>query len=128
MRRFLRLERGSRLSGAALETLALTAYREPVTRAEIEATRGVDGTEVLATLHARGLIEIAGMLPTAGNPNQFVTTVEFLRQFGLNALANLPPLDSLTPREAERLFDEFTLPPQISAQAGGVRYWPRIRS
>ena len=63
VRRFLRLERESRLSGAALETLALIAYREPVTRAEIEAMRGVDCTGVLATLHARGLIEIAGKLP-----------------------------------------------------------------
>jgi segregation and condensation protein B len=121
VRRFLRLERGSRLSGAALETLALTAYREPVTRAEIEAMRGVDCTGVLPTLHARGLIEIAGKLPTAGNPNQCVTTLEFLRQFGLNSLADLPPRDSPTPGEPERLFDEFTLPPQTSVQAGGER-------
>ena len=119
VRRFLRLERESRLSGAALETLALIAYREPVTRAEIEAMRGVDCTGVLATLHARGLIEIAGKLPTVGNPNQYVTTVEFLRQFGLNSMADLPPLDTLAPGEAERLFDEYTLPPRDASPDGG---------
>ena len=114
VRRFLRLERESRLSGAALETLALVAYRQPVTRAEIEAMRGVDCTGVLATLHARGLIEIAGKLPTVGNPNQYVTTVEFLRQFGLASLTDLPPLDTLGDLNVERVFDEFTLPPLIA--------------
>jgi segregation and condensation protein B len=108
VRRFLRLERTSRLSGAALETLALIAYRQPVTRAEIEALRGVDSSGVLTTLHARGLIEIAGRLATVGNPIQYATTVEFLRQFGLNSLADLPPLAELSTRAAERVFEEFS--------------------
>jgi segregation and condensation protein B len=107
VRRFLRLEREARLSGAALETLALIAYRQPVTRAEIESLRGVDSSGVLATLHARGLIEIVGRLPSVGNPLQYATSIEFLRQFGLQSLAELPPLDELSGRAAERVFEEF---------------------
>lgn len=106
VRRFLRIEREVRLSGAALETLALVAYRQPVTRAEIESLRGVDSSGVLATLHARGLIEIAGRLPTVGNPIQYATTIEFLRQFGLKSLDELPPLDQLDGPITERLFED----------------------
>ncbi|MCC7025145.1 MAG: SMC-Scp complex subunit ScpB [Thermomicrobiales bacterium] len=105
VRRFLRIEREVRLSGAALETLALIAYRQPVTRAEIEALRGVDSSGVLATLHSRGLIEIAGRLPTVGNPIQYATTIEFLRQFGLRSLDELPPLDQFAGQVVERLFE-----------------------
>jgi segregation and condensation protein B len=93
VRRFLRLDRQAKLSGASLETLALIAYRQPVTRAEIEALRGVDCSGVLATLHARGLIEIGNKLPTVGNPNQYVTSAEFLMQFGLTSLNDLPALE-----------------------------------
>jgi segregation and condensation protein B len=109
VRRFLRLERESRLSGAALETLALIAYRQPVTRAEIESLRGVDSSGVLATLHARGLIEIVGRLHSVGNPLQYGTSIEFLRQFGLRSLADLPPLDELSGNAAERVFEEIHL-------------------
>lgn len=114
VRRFLRLEREGRLSGAALETVALIAYRQPVTRAEIESLRGVDCSGVLATLHARGLIEVVGRLSTVGNPNQYATTVEFLRQFGLSSLAELPALEDLSSRAADRLRKEF---PAVSDQA-----------
>ena len=92
VRRFLRLDREARLSSAALETLALIAYRQPVTRAEIESLRGVDCSGVLATLYGRELIEVAVRLPTVGNPHQYVTSLEFLKQFGLRSLADLPPL------------------------------------
>ncbi len=108
VRQFLRLEREAKLSGAALETIALIAYRQPVTRAEIESLRGVDCSGVLATLHGRGLIEIAGRLPTVGNPNQYVTTVEFLRQFGLRSLSELPSLEELIGRGPDRLVQEIT--------------------
>ncbi|MGH2613697.1 MAG: SMC-Scp complex subunit ScpB [Thermomicrobiales bacterium] len=116
VRRFLRLEREAKLSGAALETVALIAYRQPVTRAEIESLRGVDSSGVLATLHARGLIEVAGRLPTVGNPNQYVTTVEFLRQFGLRSLQDLPSLEALVGRAADRLFEEFPAAPSSPNQ------------
>ena len=107
VRRFLRLDREARLSGAALETLALIAYRQPVTRAEIEALRGVDCSGVLATLHARDLIEVSGRLPTVGNPNQYVTSIEFLRQFGLRSLSELPSLADMSSDGAERIFEEI---------------------
>lgn len=116
VRAFLRLEREARLSGAALETLALIAYRQPVTRAEIDALRGVDSSGVLAKLHARGLIEIVGRLPTVGNPLQYATSIDFLRQFGLNSLADLPPLEEFSGAAADRLFDEVVIAaPQTDA-------------
>jgi segregation and condensation protein B len=112
VRRFLGLDREARLSGAALETLALIAYRQPVTRAEIESLRGVDSSGVLATLFARGLIEVAGRLPTVGNPHQYVTSLEFLKQFGLRSLADLPPLAEITGNGSELIFEQFQGPPR----------------
>ncbi|MGH2533714.1 MAG: SMC-Scp complex subunit ScpB [Thermomicrobiales bacterium] len=100
VRRFLRLDREAKLSSAALETLAIIAYEQPVTRAEIEAVRGVDTSGVIATLLARGLIEIAGRLQTAGNPFQYGTTPVFLMLFGLRALEELPPLGDMGGRDA----------------------------
>jgi segregation and condensation protein B len=107
VRRFLRLDRQAKLSGASLETVALIAYRQPVTRAEIEALRGVDCSGVLATLHARGLIEIGGRLPTVGNPNQYVTTAEFLRHFGLSSLHDLPPLEEFRSQAVQTTVSDF---------------------
>ena len=100
VRRFLRLERETRLSAAALEALAIVAYQQPVTRTEIEAIRGVDCAGVLATLHARSLVEAVGRLSTPGNPIQYGTTPEFLRHFGLRSLADLPPLGLVDGRDA----------------------------
>lgn len=116
VRHFLRIDRESRLSGAAVETLTLIAYRQPVTRAEIDALRGVDSSGVLATLHARGLIDIAGRLPTVGNPIQYATTVAFLRQFGLSSLSELPPLAEFAADASERVFAETELPPEAPAR------------
>jgi segregation and condensation protein B len=113
VRRFLRLDREARLSSAALETLALIAYRQPVTRAEIESLRGVDCSGVLATLYARELIEVAGKLPTVGNPHQYVTSLEFLKHFGLRSLADLPPLGEISANGSERVFE------QVQGLAGG---------
>ena len=105
IRRFLGLERESRLSGAALETVAIVAYRQPVTRAEIEAVRGVDCAGVLATLHSRGLIEAVGRLDSVGHPIQYGTTPDFLRHFGLQSLAELPPLGEVEGRDARVLLE-----------------------
>ncbi len=106
VRRFLRLDREARLSSAALETLALIAYRQPVTRAEIESLRGVDCSGVLATLYGRGLIEVAGRLTTVGNPHQYVTSLAFLKQFGLRSLADLPSLTELADGMSERVLEK----------------------
>ena len=100
VRRFLGLERETRLSAPALETLAIVAYQQPVTRAEVEAVRGVDCAGVLATLHGRGLIEAVGRLETVGHPIQYGTTPVFLRHFGLRSLAELPPLGEVEGRDA----------------------------
>jgi segregation and condensation protein B len=92
IRRFLGLEREARLSSAALETVAIIAYQQPVTRSTIEAVRGVDSTGVIATLLSRGLVEAGGRAETAGQPYQYVTTPAFLQHFGLSSLDELPPL------------------------------------
>ncbi len=91
--RFLGLETSTRLSQAALETLAIIAYRQPITRPEIEAIRGVSSDGVIRTLLARGLIEEQGRLDTPGRPILYGTTFEFLRCFGLESLEDLPPLE-----------------------------------
>ena len=105
VRRFLNLERETRLSAPALETLAIIAYQQPVTRAEVEAVRGVDCSGVLATLHGRGLIEAVGRLETVGHPIQYGTTPEFLRHFGLRSLDELPPLGDVEGRDARVLLE-----------------------
>ncbi|MEZ4520454.1 MAG: SMC-Scp complex subunit ScpB [Thermomicrobiales bacterium] len=87
--RFLAVERKVRLSEAALETLAILAFRQPATRAEVEAIRGVDCSGVLSTLVAREMIEVVGRRPTVGNPIEYGTTDAFLRQFGLTSIAEL---------------------------------------
>lgn len=92
--RFLDLELSSKLSAPALETLAIVAYQQPVTRAEMEAVRGVNCDSVLRTLLSKGLIEEVGRLPQAGRPIVYGTTFEFLQHFGLQGLDELPPLEN----------------------------------
>lgn len=96
VRRFLGLELTGRLSPAALETLAIVAYRQPVTRAQIEAIRGVSSDSVLRTLVNRGLVEEVGRLDQAGRPAIFGTTFDFMQQFGISSLDQLPPLRDLS--------------------------------
>ncbi len=91
--RFLGLETSARLSQAALETLAIIAYRQPCTRAQIEAVRGVNCDSVLKNLLTKGLIEEIGRLETVGHPIQYSTTFAFLQHFGLKSLDDLPPLE-----------------------------------
>jgi segregation and condensation protein B len=91
--RFLGLEARTRLSRAALEALAIIAYRQPLTRPEIEFIRGVSSDSVLRTLLGVGLIEEVGRAPTVGRPILYGTTFEFLQHFGLRGLDELPPLE-----------------------------------
>ena len=98
--KFLGLDLTTRLSKPALETLAIVAYQQPVTRAQIEHVRGVNCDTVLATLLNRGLIEELGRLETAGRPIQYGTTFAFLQHFGLRGLEDMP---SLQPAEAAAL-------------------------
>jgi len=90
--RFLGLELTTRLSPAALEVLAIVAYRQPITRAQIEAIRGVSCDAVLRTLVSRGLLEEVGRLEQAGRPILYATTFQFLQYLGLRSLEELPPL------------------------------------
>ena len=90
---FLGLELTGRLTQPALETLAIIAYRQPVTRAALEAIRGVSCDGVLRTLVSRGVAEEVGRLDQAGRPILYGTTFEFLQYFGLRSLDDLPPLE-----------------------------------
>lgn len=91
--RFLGLETELRLSQAALEALSIVAYAQPVTRPQVEAIRGVGSDSVLRTLLSAGLIEDVGRAETVGRPILYATTFEFLQQFGLESVEDLPPLE-----------------------------------
>lgn len=95
--RALLRERPARLGRAALETLAVVAYKQPATRAEIEAVRGVDCDSAITTLLSRRLIKIAGRKEAVGRPLMYGTTPEFLEVFGLNDLGQLPALKEIGP-------------------------------
>ncbi|MBI4667688.1 MAG: SMC-Scp complex subunit ScpB [Elusimicrobia bacterium] len=84
-----------RLSQAAMETLAIISYKQPITRAEIEEIRGVEAIASLETLLERNLIRTAGRKETIGRPILYATSQEFLRQFGLRNLKDLPSLEEL---------------------------------
>jgi segregation and condensation protein B len=90
--RELKAGKPKRLSGAALETLAVIAYRQPVVKSDIEKIRGVDVAPTLKTLLERSLVKIIGHQPTVGQPALYGTTDEFLKIFSLNSLSELPSL------------------------------------
>ena len=98
---FLEVEHGY-LSRASLETLAIVAYRQPVTRAMIEAVRGVNSDHAVSTLIARGLIEDVGRAPGPGRPVLLSTSIRFLEYFGLQRPDDLPALPELVAAEEER--------------------------
>ena len=88
-------ERQSRLSQAALETLAIVAYKQPIHRADIEAIRGVQVDAVVRNLQERGLIRVVGRDDVLGRPFLYGTTRRFLEVFGLKSLADLPSVEEL---------------------------------
>lgn len=85
----------AKLTNAALETLAVIGYRQPITRAQIEAVRGVNSDRALASLVQHGLVAEIGRAHTIGRPALFATTPDFLQQFGLTSLEQLPRPDVL---------------------------------
>jgi segregation and condensation protein B len=95
--RYLGLE-ARQLSGAALESLAIIAYKQPVTRAGVEAVRGVNSDAAIASLLGRGLIEEVGKATTPGRPTLLGTTLKFLEHFGLRAPSDMPALPGVTDR------------------------------
>jgi segregation and condensation protein B len=88
-------KRHSRLSRASLETLAVIAYRQPVTRAQVEAVRGVNSDSAMRTLLERDMIQIAGRQETPGRPLLYSTTSRFLEYFGLSDLEHLPRMNEM---------------------------------
>ncbi len=99
-------DRKSKLSKAALETIAIIAYHQPITRPEIEKLRGVDSSWVLDTLLQKGLIKTCGRLPVPGRPIKYATTREFLRYFGINDLSDLPREEDFGERLASSIVEE----------------------
>ncbi|MDR3459185.1 MAG: SMC-Scp complex subunit ScpB [Verrucomicrobiae bacterium] len=104
--------RPSRLSQAALETMAIIAYRQPITRAEVESVRGVNVDGTMQTLLERGLVEQSGRAEVVGRPALYSTTPFFLEYFGLGGLEDLPAADELRRIQVEHP------PAPVTADAG----------
>ena len=101
IRRALQSPKPDAVSGATMETLAIIAYRQPATKAEIEAIRGVDVTASLDTLLERRFVRIAGRKESPGRPFLYATTTEFLKHFGLKSIEALPSMAPPTVKEPE---------------------------
>jgi len=101
VKRFFRMREKRRVSQASLETLSIVAYRQPVTRAEIEFIRGVNVDGALKTLLEKGLIRITGRKEVAGRPILYGTTSDFLDHFGLENIKDLPKLAEFSEKDIE---------------------------
>ncbi|MGH7991382.1 MAG: SMC-Scp complex subunit ScpB [Limisphaerales bacterium] len=106
--------RPTRLSQPALETLAIIAYRQPITRAEVEQIRGVNVDGVMQTLTERGLVEVTGRAEVVGRPQTYGTTALFLEYFGLRGLEDLPAADELRRIQVERPPAPVTVEPGLA--------------
>ena len=95
--RFVLNDQKARLSGAALETLAIIAYKQPISRGQVASIRGVDPDGVIRTLQARGYIDEVGRDPGPGQATLFGTTPQFLEKLGLDTLDDLPPIAEFIP-------------------------------
>ena len=93
VQRYLQGEARSELSRAAIETLAMVAYRGPITKDRLDSLRGVSSDAMLRNLISRGLVSEAGQADEPGRPTVYIVTHRFLHHFGLSSLAELPPLD-----------------------------------
>jgi segregation and condensation protein B len=93
--RFLGLENLTRLSKAALETLSVICYQQPATRPQIDSIRGVSSDGVIKSLLSKGLIQEVGRAEGPGRPIMYATTPDFLQNFGLNSIKDLPPLEEI---------------------------------
>ena len=95
IKKYFRMDRQARLSQPALDTLSIIAYKQPITRAEVEEIRGVDSSRVIKTLLEKNVVITAGRKKVIGRPMMFKTTRKFLDYFGLKALSDLPILEDL---------------------------------
>ncbi len=115
--KFLGIDGSGHLSPAALETLAIIAYRQPITRPAIESVRGVNCDGVIHSLLTRGLIQEVGRQESAGRPILYATTFDFLQHFGLRDVEDLPPLEEQT----EKVLAEAVAEVQAAAQTVAER-------
>ena len=115
--KFLGIDGTGHLSPAALEALAIIAYRQPITRPAIESVRGVNCDGVIHSLLARGLIQEVGRQETAGRPILYSTTFDFLQHFGLRDVEDLPRLEEQT----EKVLAEAVADAQAAAQTVAER-------
>jgi segregation and condensation protein B len=124
--RFVLSSRQARLTKAALETLAIVAYKQPATRHQVSAIRGVNSDGVLSALVDRGLIEEAGRDEGPGRPLLYATTPQFLERLGLPSLASLPSLAPLlgAGAELEDAVDRVVDAPEAEAPAEGAEESP----
>ncbi|HEX7588377.1 MAG TPA: SMC-Scp complex subunit ScpB [Anaerolineae bacterium] len=113
--KFLGIDGTGHLSPAALEALAIIAYRQPITRPAIESVRGVNCDGVIHSLLARGLIQEIGRQETAGRPILYSTTFDFLQHFGLRDVEDLPPLEEQTEKVLAEVFAEAQAAAQLVA-------------
>ncbi len=110
--------RNTRLTRSALETLSIIAYRQPVTKLDIEMIRGVASDSVIHTLLERKLVTLAGRASTMGRPLLYRTTDEFLKYFNLNALEDLPKMEEIEELVTARDNDSQAMLPFETAEAG----------
>lgn len=112
IKKFYKLRHKERLSGPSLETLAVIAYKQPVTRMEIESIRGVNVDGVINTLQEKGLIRIAGRKDVLGRPFVYGTTRQFLEYFGLKSLDELPKMEDFSslPQQTGEVINETKTP------------------
>jgi segregation and condensation protein B len=120
LRKFFSKQGEGRLSMAALETLSIIAYRQPVTLPEISEIRGVNSSGVIRTLLERRLIRIAGRKNVVGSPFLYRTTREFLTHFGLNGIQDLPRLEEFAEVLGENVNDEMLEMGEIQTDAAGA--------
>ena len=126
--RFVLEGRSARLSGAALETLAIVAYKQPISRAQVASIRGVDPDGVLRTLQARGYVDQIGRDPGPGQALLWGTTPTFLEKLGLSSLEQLPPLAEYVPGAdvVEALEQGLRIVPIVAPAAGAAPEAPAL--
>jgi segregation and condensation protein B len=119
IRKFRSVKVSAKLSRPALETLAIVAYRQPITRAEVESVRGVNIGGIMRNLMERRLVKIVGKKDVPGKPLMYGTTPEFLQYFGLKDLSALPTLKEFQELEAgEEIMEDVTVPEGETTGAG----------
>lgn len=120
LKKFFQAREKKKLSQASLESLSVIAYKQPVTRADIEFIRGVNVDGALKTLLEKNLVKIVGRKDVPGRPMLYGTTKEFLDHFGLKSLKELPALNEYTLKD----IDSHLLPPELKAGAGSAEETP----